>query len=404
MTSARPSSSMLVAVLIACVATCYGFGISLFSQLIPDMRENLGFGYGFVGTVTGLVQLSTVAFALVGTWLAHRIGAARTVGISVLLCGASLVCIPLTGNLTLIAILLMTAGGSGASTFVPMIDLVSRVVSVQQRGFAMSLVSSAPAYGVLTNSLLVSTLAGNGHWPLIWYLTGAATILLAAAAHILFTRAGLIENVSSHAAPGTASGSSASIRSALPWVALIFALGFINGMMPYPYLTYLSPFMREELGYSVGFASGLWATIGVVGIAAGFVVGAISSRLGSRLAMLFCYLNFLAAGVILVAMPVMPLSIVSGMLFSLGFYPIYGLLPAYVSHRTMPRVAVTILGVCTVLQGIGGTAGNVLGGLIKTSSGSFDGIYLAVALASALAILMTVTLPKDRVDRDSHEA
>ncbi|MGO8462918.1 MFS transporter, partial [Rhizobium ruizarguesonis] len=58
MTSVRLPGNVLVAVMIACVATCYGFGLSLFPQIIPDMRKDLGFDYAFVGTVTGLVQFS----------------------------------------------------------------------------------------------------------------------------------------------------------------------------------------------------------------------------------------------------------------------------------------------------------------------------------------------------------
>lgn len=396
MNRAELPASVLIAAMIACVATCYGFGISLFPQIIPDMRRDLGFDYAFVGTVTGLVQLSTVAFAVLGTWLVHRIGAARTVVASVLLCGLCLSAIPATDNLYALACLLMLAGGTGASTFVPMIDLASRVVRVEQRGFAMSLISSAPSYGVLINSALVAAFAGNGQWQMAWHVTGGATIILAVLTYFLFHRAGLFERAESAKIVAPAAPGSAGLRSIMPWVLLIFALGFINGMMPYPYLTYLSPFLREELGHSVGFASGLWATIGAVGIGAGFIIGAISSRLGSRAAMLTCYLSFLVAGALIVLDPSRELWVVSGILFSLGFYPIYGLLPAYVSHRALPDVAVTVLGICTVLQGVGGTTGNMLGGLLKTSTGSFGGIYLAVAVMGAVAVAVTLALPRDR--------
>ncbi|MBX5196361.1 MFS transporter, partial [Rhizobium sp. NZLR10] len=68
----------------------------------------------------------------------------------------------------------------------------------------------------------------------------------------------------------------------------------------------------------------------------------------------------------------------------------------YVSHRATPRVAVTVLGICTVFQGIGGTTGNFFGGVIKTSTESFSGIYLAVAVTAAAAAAMTISLPKDQ--------
>ncbi|WP_245314374.1 MFS transporter [Rhizobium sp. R634] len=394
MTSLRLRGEILVALMIACVATCYGFGLSLFPQIIPDMRRDLGFDYGFVGVVTGMVQLSTVAFALLGTWLVHRIGAARTVVASVSLCGLCLVCIAATGNIYITACLLMIAGGTGASTFVPMIDLASRVVTTEQRGLAMSLISSAPAYGVLINSGLASAFAGSGHWRIAWYVTAGLTITLAIAIAILFGRAGLLQETTGQTTTAVGDGSP-SLRPIMPWGALIFVLGFINGMMPYPYLTYLSPFLREELGYSVGFASWLWATVGAVGIGAGFIVGAISSRLGSRHAMLACYSSFLIAGALIAIDPSMELALASAIFFSLGFYPIYGLLPVYVSHRAGPGLAVTVLGICTVLQGIGGTTGNFFGGMIKTSTQSFDGIYLAVAVMALIAACITMALPKD---------
>ena len=42
----RANGLLIVALLTAFVAACYGFGISLFAQLIPDMRVDLGFDYG----------------------------------------------------------------------------------------------------------------------------------------------------------------------------------------------------------------------------------------------------------------------------------------------------------------------------------------------------------------------
>ncbi|MGO7565700.1 hypothetical protein ACC754_43255, partial [Rhizobium johnstonii] len=65
------------------------------------------------------------------------------------------------------------------------------------------------------------------------------------------------------------------------------------------------------------------ATIGAVGIGAGFAIGKISSRLGARCAMLACYSSLLAAGALVVLDPSMEFSIMSGIFFSLGFYPIY---------------------------------------------------------------------------------
>jgi MFS family permease len=388
------SSLLTVAVMVACVAASYGFGLSLFPQVVPDMRADLGFGYAFVSTATALAQFSTVVFAILAAWLTPRIGAAQVVIASVALCGLSLLAIPLSSDPIVIGAMLTLMGGSGASTFVPMINLVSRTVPPRQRGFVMSVISSAPAYGVLTNSLLVPSFAGSGNWQTVWYIVGGITILLAAAATLTFRRAGLFTSQAEELHAGTSPEHANGIRSAMPWVLLILALSFFNGFSPYPYLGYLSPYLREELGYSVSYAAWLWSMIGIVGIFAGFLAGAISSRVGTRAAILFCYVNFLAAGLIMDFAPTPALAILAGVLFAFGFYPIYGLLPAYVSHRTSTGLAVSIFGLSTVVQGLGGASGNFLGGMIRIQSLSFGGIYLAVAVVAVICIALTILLPK----------
>jgi MFS family permease len=388
------SSAATVAVLVACVAACYGFGLSLFPQIVPDMRADLGFDYVFVGTTTALVQFSTVVFAILAAWFSPRVGAAQVVIASVTLCSLCLLAIPLSGNTLVVGALLALIGGSGASTFVPMINLVSRTVSPGHRGFVMSVVSSAPAYGVVVNSLLVPNFAGAGHWQTVWYIVGSITALLVLIAIFTFHRAGLFAKQRGDAEANELSKDRGGIRAAMPWVLLIWALSFFNGLSPYPYLGFLSPYLREELGYSVSYAGWLWGMTGIVGIFAGFLAGAISSRVGTRAAILFCYVNFLVAGLLMFLAPTPALAILAGALFSLGFYPIYGLLPAYVSHRTSAVAAVTIFGISTVVQGIGGASGNYLGGMIKSASDSFSGIYLAFAAAGAFSIILTITLPR----------
>ncbi|MGO8256621.1 MFS transporter, partial [Rhizobium ruizarguesonis] len=83
----------------------------------------------------------------------------------------------------------------------------------EQRGFAMSLISSAPAFGVLINSSLVAAYAGSGHWQMVCYLTGAATITLAIVTHILFGRAVLFDGGTSHETLASTAGASASLRA-----------------------------------------------------------------------------------------------------------------------------------------------------------------------------------------------
>jgi predicted MFS family arabinose efflux permease len=312
--------SLIVALLTMFVAACYGFGISLFAQLIPDMRADLGFDYSLVGTITAAVQIAFLLFALLGAWLSPRLGAAQVVVGSTAVCGLCLLVVPSTHSVPVVAAMLAIMGGMAASVFVPMIDLVGRVVAPQHRGFAMSMVSSGTSYGVVIDSLLVPVFVGTGNWRIVWVIVGLGTLAVVGLACLAFRRAGLFQQQVDVADQRSEAPARAGIRAAMPWVLLIWALSLLNGFSTYPFQNFLSPYLREEIGFSVSYAAWVWGTIGVVGMVAGLAVGWMSSRLGLRLAILFCYLCFLVAGAILAFWPTAPLGVASGVLFSLGFY------------------------------------------------------------------------------------
>ena len=183
----------------------------------------------------------------------------------------------------------------------------------------------------------------------------------------------------------------------MPWVLVILLLGFFNGFATYPYLNFLSATLREELGYSIGFAAGLWSVIGCVGIFAGFLVGGISARFGVRTAILVCYASAFAANGLMASAPGPALAVLSAVLFALSFYPIYGLVPAYVSLKTSPATAVTVFGMVTVLQGIGGTLGNYISGLSQELTGTFSWIYVGCSVSGVICLIATLGLPRQAV-------
>lgn len=401
--SPAPSAALaftVVACLTAFIGACYGFGISLFAQLVPDMRAELGFGYGFVGLITAGVQLAFLAFALLSTWLAARIGGAPLALASTLLCSLALLVIGWTGNTVVLAAALLLMGGTAASVYVPMIEVVSRVVGGARRGFAMSVISSGTSYGVVLTSLIVPVYAAAGAWRSVWLLVGAATLVLVVLAALVFRAAGLLRGAATEDTAEMA-GTGPSLRQALPWVMVIWALSFLNGLATFPFQYFLSSYLREELGYTVAAAGGIWSAIGIVGIAAGLTVGWLSSRLGLLMAMRLCYLSFMVAGGLLVLVPSVPMATLAGVLFAVGFYPIFGLLPAYVSQRLPAQAAVTVFGIGNVVQGLGGALGNGAAGALRGASGGFAGIYAAFALVALLSLLLTLRLTGEGSGRSS---
>ncbi|MER7027838.1 MULTISPECIES: MFS transporter [Streptomyces] len=384
------------------VAATYGFGFYLFAQIVTDMRKDLGFGYTVVGTITAAGQLGFLLFALLGTWLSTRIGGGQVVIGSVGLCGLCLVLLPVTDSIVVIGILLAILGGTAASVYVPLVEIVGRVIDYRHRGKVLGLVSSGTSYGVFVNSLLVPSFVQHDNWRGLWYSVGAGTLMVTAVATFTFFRLGLFRSEEpapdqpESGAPARNTSARAGWRMVLVrWVVIIWTMKFLNGFACMPFQNYLSPYLREGLGFHIEFAAQVWGTIGVIGMFAGFAVGWLSDRIGVRASLVICYTLFFTSAVLLVVAPVGFLPMVSGVLFALAFYPIYGLVPAYVSKSVSGAAATVIFGVTNVTQGVGGILGNYTAGLLKNLTGSFMWYYVVIAVATVVLGTLTLRLPRE---------
>jgi predicted MFS family arabinose efflux permease len=405
--SKRPGPALtgfLITVLLTSfVAATYGFGIYLFSQLVPDMRDDLGFTYGLVGTITAAGQIGFLAFAMGAAWLAPKVGGAQVVIGSVMLCAISLLLLPMTNSVPVMGLLLVVMSGTAASVWVPMVEIVARTISYRHRGKVLGLASSGTSYGVFINSLLVPAFVLNGNWRGVWYAVGTGALAVCAIALFAFWWLGLFQRqpndaqLAREAAAGQRRGGVfADLREvAAPWVLIIWFITFMNGFSTLPFQNYLAPYLREELGFDVNLAAQVWATIGFVGMFSGFVVGWLSDRTGVRLALLVCYVSIFLSCAILVAIPTGYLPLAAGTLFALAFYPIFGLVPAYVAKRTGGRQATVIFGVANVTLGIGGMIGNYMGGIVTDLTGTFVWIYAAVAASMVVLTLISLLLPPE---------
>lgn len=397
----------VVVLLTSLVAATYGFGIYLFAQLVPDMQASLGFSFSSVGVITAAGQLGFLLCALLAAWLTPRVGGGWVIVGSGLVCAAALLVIPLANNIVLIGVLLTVLAGTAATVYVPMVEVVAKVVAYRYRGMAMGLVSSGTSYGVFVNSLLVPLYAPQGAWHVVWWWVGGIALGLSALVFWVFTRADLL---SQPTPPGTGPLTVEAMAVApppvalkqlllTPWVLLICSMNFLIGMATFPFQNYLSSYLRTELGFDVAYSAQIWATIGFVGMFAGLAVGWLSDKLGLRPVMLLVYACVVASALILLLHPVGYWPLLAAVLFATAFYPIFGLIPAYVSKLAVSAAtAVAIFAVANVMQGAGGMLGNYSAGLLASRSGSLVGVYAAIALLALVLMLLTLKLPSPGAD------
>lgn len=389
-------NALIVLLLTGLVAATFGFGVYLFAQLVPDMRASLGFDIAYVGTITAAGQFGFLLCALLAAWITPRVGGGWVIFASGVICAAALLLIPLAHNILLIGALLTVLAGTAATVFVPMVDVISRTVAFKYRGMAMGLVSSGTSYGVFINSLLVPLYAPQGEWRAVWWIVGMITVVIALGVAMVFKRAGLFDSQPEVATTDDAAGKSGKSLLMQPWVLTVWAMNFLLGFSTFPFQNYLSSYLRNELSFDVTYTAHIWATIGFVGMFAGLAVGWLSDRIGLRIAMMLVYACVAVAALILISHPAGVWPLVAAVLFALAFYPIFGLIPAYVSKMAgSAALSVTIFGVANILQGVGGMIGNLSGGVLASISGSFVGVYGVIGLVAVLLAGLTLRLPKE---------
>lgn len=401
-------NAAVVVLLTGLVAATYGFGIYLFAQLVPDMQASLGFSFAYVGTITAAGQLGFLLCALLAAWLTPRVGGDWLILGSGVVCAMALLLISLSNNSLVIGAMLVVLAGTAATVFVPMVDVIARVVAYRYRGMAMGLVSSGTSYGVFINSLLVPIYAPQGEWRTVWWLVGLIALGLSVLVWWVFRRGGLLGRVPSPAArPVLAEDATPQVRQTgpkaelmQPWVLMVWSMNFLIGFSTFPFQNYLSSYLRIELGFGVAYTAQIWATIGLVGMFAGLAVGWLSDRIGLRIAMLLVYVSVAVAALILLVQPSGYWPSIAAVLFSIAFYPIFGLIPAYVSKQaSSAATAVAIFGIANVMQGSGGMLGNYSAGLWASHSGSFAGIYGAIVMVAMVLIALTLKLPREAPEK-----
>jgi predicted MFS family arabinose efflux permease len=395
----RHRSIEAVLLFTAFVASTYGFGVYLFPAMVESIRQDIPFSYGSMGTISGLVQAGFMACALVSGVLTVRFGAIPMILGAIAMCALALGGLAIAPNLYVMATLLVVLGGCAAAIWIPMVEVSQEIVPAEHRGKALGLMSSGTSYGVFINSLLLTSLLPGAGWRVLWVATFALVAVLAIAGFIRLRGLGRRREAESQAGPRQP-----LIRArwnGLPkaLAAVVLFMMFLNGLSCMPYQTYLSAFLEGEAGYGADTAAYVWRVIGVVGMVGGFAIGALADRITVRRGMIVTYLILAGSSVFLLNAAGGEASLLlyaAAITFGIAFNAIFGLVPAYIGHAFGAGGATLVFALGNIALGVGGIVGNMLGGALKESLGSFQPIYQIMLGAAVCSALLSAMLPSER--------
>ncbi|WP_438396668.1 MFS transporter [Caballeronia sp. DA-9] len=392
---------VLTLLLSAVIAATYGFGVYLFPVVLPEMKHEIGFGYAQAGYITAARQIANVAMALLSGLAASRFGAARVMLAATALSAVGLACLAFAQDAWLVGVVIVALNACAAATWVPMMALVAPLIDERHQAKAIGVIGSGTNYGVLLNGLLVPALMASWGWRSVWLATASLTAALSVVIVLLFARLGTSRQAAS-VRPRT-TRPRMEVRSMLSrrWL-LVYAIALLSGFAGVPFVTYFSAYAHDDLHLGLNVTAHAWALVGLAGAVSGLALGMIGDarsaagqrqRDGMRTALISAGILLLCASAITASRPGVLALMIAAVAFGFSFFPLFGLLHAYVGKTSAPAFAAIVCGVCEASFGVGGAAGNLIGGLCKSVSGSFQPVYVCAAIASFLVVGLTWFVP-----------
>lgn len=390
----------------AVIGATYGFGVYLFPVVLPEMKRAIGFGYTQAGIITAVRQLANVAVALLSGFAAARFGAARVVLVATLLSSAGLGCLAFANQVWVMGGVLIALNACAAATWVPMMVLIAPLIDERHQAKAIGVISGGTNYGILLNGLIVPALLPSWGWRSVWFVSALLTAALGATLASVFTKLDLLKTRHApHRHAGQPKGAAIGRQMLSRRYLLVYAIALLCGFAGVPFITYFSAYSHDDLHLGLEITAHAWALVGLVGAVSGLVLGVIGDRSdgrdpivrprrdGMRTALASAGMLLLCASLIAASRPNGYALAVAAVAFGFSFFPMFGLLHAYVAKTSAPALAAIVCGICEAAFGIGGASGNILGGLCKTALGSFLPVYWFATAASIMLAALTFLVP-----------
>ena len=241
-------------------AVALGLGRFAYALVLPAMRADLGWSYAAAGSLNSANAAGHLAGALLAIWLIRRFGAARVVGVGIVLTALGILATGLSDRLESLLALRFLPGLTGAAAFVAGGVLTARAVSPlgPRAALGVGLFYAGSGVGIMLSAGLVTPLvAGTPEaWPLAWGAMGAVALALSFPV-VLAARAVGDEKGETDDEAG---GGAVSLRPALLGYGL-YAAGYVG------YITFIIAAVREA-GDGAGQSALWWAGLGLAAIAA----------------------------------------------------------------------------------------------------------------------------------------
>jgi predicted MFS family arabinose efflux permease len=179
---------------------------------------------------------------------------------------------------------------------------------------------------------------------------------------------------------------------------ILLLSAFIGGISG-PFLNFLSAFASERLGANAQITGSLWTLIGIGGAVGGLLLGSLADRWGALRVMALSISAFGLAMLALLWQPSLNLTWLAAGLFALFYFPVWGLMAAYLSARLSPVQSLQVVSLSMVGYGLGSATANWLCGWLLQATGQFGLVHgWIVCWVTASLLLLRLMARRQRCE------
>ena len=376
----------------------HGFGRFAYSMINPSMVDGLGLSYAQVGKLATGNFVGYLILAIVGGFLAARLGPRIVIGLSLALMGITMILTGLAETYGFaLAMRTLTGLGNGGA-YVPAMALGSIWFAARKRGLATGIVTAGIGIGFALSGVIVPPILsayGTEGWRSCWYCLGVIVLVLAGVTYGFLRNRPEDLGLKQLGSDTSVDKSEGQKTKGLEWgkiykVGSVWHLGVVYFMFGFSYIIYINffaTFLVKEMGWTNSDAGRLFTFLGFLSIFCGLLWGGISDVIGRRGGAALAYVALAISYGIFALFRSPGAFYVSAVFFGLTAWAIPTIMAAAAGDYVGPRLAPAGLGFITLFFGIGQAIGPYVGGLFADMTGSFT---LSFVLASGVSVIGAV--------------
>jgi sugar phosphate permease len=372
-------------------AVRYSYGL-----LLPAMLPSLGISMAQAGIIYSSFFIAYTIFSPVLGLLIDRFNARMILTFFILLFGAGTFLISFASTVWNAVIFFILAGIGGSACWVPVTTLIQRWVNDKRRGTVLAIADIGSAVGVAVVSLAMPFLVTTCNWQSGWKYLGIMAMLTAVANYFLVrNRPAGDSNKEAIRSKEVSRGTVMSLygkflRDRNFWLIGMsyLLLGFLV-LVPF---TYLSTYAMREFLLPYATAARLIMIIALTGIAGKLILGPVSDAIGRIKVLILCLVLIASGSFGMVYSRSYSLLIAATVICGLGYGPVWALYAASASDYFSKESTGSILGLWTVMLGIGSILSPIITGYTIDITQSFRWAFLEAAICAILSVVMLMPL------------